>query len=517
LHSDAEIYAFLRLVPAARALPLCIGKLQMLMHEFVEHDLANVVPVVANDDINSSDLDLATTIAENSIENFTSDINKKSDVLDYRTILLNEKIGYSLLILESIARAPTITTQSSTMNSYGKNRKSYTKTTPTKQNTIHDDSHYFDNQIPIGNQIISLYSDFICDHVNLLGTDWCTRFIRALGGAPVLPVDEFWMFILGKQVQEQVEKFNGDQLVVVANSFAQRYLEDDDFFQILVEEIMKKPVYDNDYVGPDLKHTLKYSVDDHHIEYEKNSKYDDISFVGKIDLLWACAKLRYRDEELIRKIFHDVREVYGCSLLNMSSGNNVISSDSGTSGSSSSKGTDGDINNSTSSIATRKADLITTYSVEQRLHMCQKILMGLGHLDTIRIPNIITPDLLNKISQEMMLQLSWRSVSCYNSNFLPGVVGNHVDKKNLNGPKSSVNTSSSSSSSSSTVLKSDLDTAPIIKTVPTEEEWAYAGAWTCTYITPALGRDIPRPFFTLFSSLVHLLTHNSRWYFWLLV
>ena len=129
----------------------------------------------------------------------------------------------------------------------------------------------------MGNQFVSLYSDFICDNIVGLGPVEVQRLIRALA-RPVIPIDEFWMFILAKQLQKNISAYSGSAIVDVAHAFALRELEDDDFFEVLVNELKAQDF----------------------------AKHDSLSLDEKLRLFWSCGRLRYRDEEIISRLFADM-------------------------------------------------------------------------------------------------------------------------------------------------------------------------------------------------------------------
>eukprot|EP00392_Amoebophrya_sp_AT5.2_P002609 g2614.t1 len=143
---------------------------------------------------------------------------------------------------------------------------------------------------PVGGCFVSLYSDFVSDHVDALAPSDCARFITALA-KPVFSTDEFWMFMLAKRTQDCITEFSGLQLVSIAYSFADQYLEDDDFMRVLVDELL--------FCATDPESRSATSTD---------TKFATLTVYQKTAMLWSCAKLRYRDEELARAVVAEVAE-----------------------------------------------------------------------------------------------------------------------------------------------------------------------------------------------------------------
>lgn len=138
------------------------------------------------------------------------------------TAAKQELLTNVLLILETIANKSYVANSENPMTA------SQADSSSNRGNRF---SSYNLNNIPVENQFVSKYSDFVCDNIGLLSAPQLARFIDALA-KPTLPVDEFWMFMLGKGIQEKIGELNARQIVQVGRAFADRYLEDDDFFEV---------------------------------------------------------------------------------------------------------------------------------------------------------------------------------------------------------------------------------------------------------------------------------------------
>lgn len=65
----------------------------------------------------------------------------------------------------------------------------------------------------------------VCHKIPELTAQQLTCFIESLTSA-ALPMDEFWLFMMAKQIQDTSEKFSPSQLVTIAECYASKDLED---------------------------------------------------------------------------------------------------------------------------------------------------------------------------------------------------------------------------------------------------------------------------------------------------
>merc|ERR1712079_213431 len=86
--------------------------------------------------------------------------------------------------------------------------------------------------LPVGTKLVQLFSNFVCEHIPELQPVQITTFIVALTST-ALPMDEFCLYMLAKQVQDTTAVFSAEQIVTIARRYADKALEDEEFFTAL--------------------------------------------------------------------------------------------------------------------------------------------------------------------------------------------------------------------------------------------------------------------------------------------
>eukprot|EP00913_Durusdinium_trenchii_P027964 g26220.t1 len=81
------------------------------------------------------------------------------------------------------------------------------------------------SSIALGTRIVQLFTRPVCHKIPELTAQQLTCFIESLTSA-ALPMDEFWLFMMAKQIQDTSEKFSPSQLVTIAECYASKDLED---------------------------------------------------------------------------------------------------------------------------------------------------------------------------------------------------------------------------------------------------------------------------------------------------
>eukprot|EP00928_Gymnodinium_smaydae_P020314 TRINITY_DN17853_c0_g5_i1.p1 TRINITY_DN17853_c0_g5~~TRINITY_DN17853_c0_g5_i1.p1 ORF type:complete len:606 (+),score=107.61 TRINITY_DN17853_c0_g5_i1:74-1891(+) len=131
-------------------------------------------------------------------------------------------------------------------------------------------TEFSDEDLPLGTRLVQLFSNFVCERITTLGPNELTVFVKALTG-PALPMDEFWLFMMAKRIQDTVDAFSAAQVVTIATRYSNSHLEDEEFFAVLSGSILRR-VAD---IGPALL----------------------------AEFLLACGKVRYLDEKLCSVAF----------------------------------------------------------------------------------------------------------------------------------------------------------------------------------------------------------------------
>jgi len=124
--------------------------------------------------------------------------------------------------------------------------------------------------LPRSTKLVQLFSNYVCERIPELTPYEITTFAEALTSV-ALPMDEFWLFMMAKRVQDTADAFTAEQILSLAQRYADKSLEDEEFFGALCMRVLSGLRE----FGP---RRLAY-------------------------FLFACAKLRYRHEELYNAAF----------------------------------------------------------------------------------------------------------------------------------------------------------------------------------------------------------------------
>jgi len=89
----------------------------------------------------------------------------------------------------------------------------------------------------LGRQVVQLFSNFICERIIDLTPEQITTFIIALT-SKALPMDEFWLFLMAKRVQDSPKDYSAAQVTIIAERYSSKFLEDDEFFGALARNII---------------------------------------------------------------------------------------------------------------------------------------------------------------------------------------------------------------------------------------------------------------------------------------
>ncbi|CAK9016175.1 Uncharacterized protein SCF082_LOCUS13068 [Durusdinium trenchii] len=95
------------------------------------------------------------------------------------------------------------------------------------------------SSIALGTRIVQLFTNSVCHKIPELTAQQLTCFIESLTSA-ALPMDEFWLFMMAKQIQDTSEKFSPSQLVTIAECYASKDLEDEEFFEALCTSVYQR-------------------------------------------------------------------------------------------------------------------------------------------------------------------------------------------------------------------------------------------------------------------------------------
>eukprot|EP00397_Hematodinium_sp_SG-2012_P015794 GEMP01016093.1.p1 GENE.GEMP01016093.1~~GEMP01016093.1.p1 ORF type:complete len:572 (+),score=140.90 GEMP01016093.1:183-1898(+) len=124
-------------------------------------------------------------------------------------------------------------------------------------------------------QVSSALSEVVCDRLDECGPKDAVRMVQILTGGKV-PMDEFWLFMLAKHLQKIVDQLGAVEVTSIGSCFASRALEDDEFFTCLTQRIL--------FLGVD------------GIPIEDMAKF-----------VFACGRVRYRDEQLLSEVLNTYR------------------------------------------------------------------------------------------------------------------------------------------------------------------------------------------------------------------
>lgn len=122
-----------------------------------------------------------------------------------------------------------------------------------------------DTEAPLGSRLVQLFSNFICERIHELLPSQITIFVIALT-SPSLTMDEFWLFMLAKRIQDTTASFDAQQIAAIARRYADKQLEDDEFFEALAKQV--------------------------------TTSIHEISLPTLAHFLLSCAKIRFLHEEL---------------------------------------------------------------------------------------------------------------------------------------------------------------------------------------------------------------------------
>lgn len=95
------------------------------------------------------------------------------------------------------------------------------------------------DKLPMSTRVVQLFSNFVCERIHDLSAAEITTFIVALT-SPSLPMDEFWLFMMAKRVQDTAESYSADQVVTIAQCYADKGLEDEEFFGALSASVVQR-------------------------------------------------------------------------------------------------------------------------------------------------------------------------------------------------------------------------------------------------------------------------------------
>ncbi|CAE8616873.1 unnamed protein product [Polarella glacialis] len=124
--------------------------------------------------------------------------------------------------------------------------------------------------LPLGARVVQLFTNFVCSRIPELTPAQLTSFVEALT-SQALPMDEFWLFMMAKKIQDTVADFSPGQIAMIARRYSGKQLEDDEFFG-----------------------ALSSSVSD---------RIKEFSLSQLSMFLLSCAKIRFLHEELCAKAF----------------------------------------------------------------------------------------------------------------------------------------------------------------------------------------------------------------------
>ncbi|CAD2090324.1 conserved Plasmodium protein, unknown function [Plasmodium vinckei lentum] len=124
----------------------------------------------------------------------------------------------------------------------------------------------------IDNNLLYSHSDLICENLELIPHYMITNFIFTIGTCKY--IDEFCMFMLAKYVQNNINLYSPNEIVVIVNTYADAALEDVSFYETIC-----------DYI---------------------KSNFNKFSTFDIIKILHAFSKVRIRDEELIKESYKKI-------------------------------------------------------------------------------------------------------------------------------------------------------------------------------------------------------------------
>jgi len=93
-------------------------------------------------------------------------------------------------------------------------------------------------ETPLANKVVQLFTNFVCERVPELTPRQITAFVVALTSS-ALPMDEFWLFMMAKRIQDTTQNFNPAQVTTIAQRYSAKALEDDEFFEALSLRVLE--------------------------------------------------------------------------------------------------------------------------------------------------------------------------------------------------------------------------------------------------------------------------------------
>ncbi|GIX64123.1 uncharacterized protein BcabD6B2_35580 [Babesia caballi] len=82
---------------------------------------------------------------------------------------------------------------------------------------------------------IRVFSDFICDRLHRIDPRSVANMAFSLGHSKHL--DEFWMFMMAKRIQDSPQEFGPDELAAIMDAYSNACLEDHEFYSALCKQV----------------------------------------------------------------------------------------------------------------------------------------------------------------------------------------------------------------------------------------------------------------------------------------
>jgi len=124
----------------------------------------------------------------------------------------------------------------------------------------------------VSSKLVCLFSNFVCERIPTLTPEQITTFVMALT-SQALPMDEFWLFMMAKHIQDNVGDFSAQQVVTIARCYADQFLEDEEFFEALAQRVLNA------------------------------QEVGEFPPAAQAHFLFSCGKVRFRKDELCDKVF----------------------------------------------------------------------------------------------------------------------------------------------------------------------------------------------------------------------
>jgi len=147
--------------------------------------------------------------------------------------------------------------------------------------SIHRRNAGRDGLQPLATRMNQLFSETICESIPTLKPEQISTFVVALTSR-LMPMDEFWLFMMAKRIQDTSEAFSAAQITQIARCYADRNLEDDQFFTALAARVV--------------------------------AGLSEFTLPQLADFLLSCAKLRFHQDELsnvVLSLFEDPGALVG--------------------------------------------------------------------------------------------------------------------------------------------------------------------------------------------------------------